>query len=85
MAGSLETIAIVDVGGTIEWRNTEIDLDDVLYVQEFPGDKDTCLLGISPHAAIHVDVPYKQMIKIRKEHKKNPGRDFSTHSLPIPD
>ena len=27
----------------------------------------------------HVDVSIKQMLKIMKEHKKNPDKDFYTH------
>ena len=57
-----------------------IPLSKILYVQEHDGGKgDTCLVAISDMGALHVDIPFKRMKQILKEHYKNPDKDFVTH------
>ena len=81
--GTLKTLALHELCGQKTWAEAIIDIDRILVVKEYTlGDyPGTCLLQYCNDYALHVDVSLTQMRKILDEHKRNPMKNFDTHTF----
>jgi len=78
--GTLTTLGWTYFNDKKVCKELTVPMKNVLFIQEHDGGKgDTTFLFISTSGAIHVDIPFKQMKKILKEHLKDPDKDFNTH------
>ena len=78
---------------TMSWKTTPdgekacceiiIPMDNIIFAQQHDdGMGDTCIIALTEHRAVHVDIPFKQMRTILDHHQRFPNQNFDTHPEP---